>query len=352
MTTSEENGMNPLLVPSGNGNKNGASVPHISRTRSQDVKADAFKLIYGACGIYGAFLYYGSLQEDVFTHEDANGDRFMSAWLLQALEAVANVCVGVVGLKVSGGTRNIPQKDFVISGASQVCAKAFTSLALAQGLSFPVATLAKSAKMAPVMLGSLLLGGAEYKRREYLQVLAIIAGTVILSLGKKKGDGSPSSVWGVIFILLSLIMDGVVGGVQKRLKSNMAKIGIQPKPYDFMLYMNIYMTLVALAISILLGDFSEGIEYCKNEPEIFIIIAKFSACSAIGQSFIFYTVAHFDPLVCSTVTTTRKIFSVLWSILTKGHHLSGSGWFGVSLAIGGIMSEVLSKIKKSGSPRH
>jgi UDP-galactose transporter B1 len=74
---------------------------------------------------------------------------------------------------------------------------------------------------------------------------------------------------------------------------------------------------------------------------------KFSACSAIGQSFIFYTVATFDPLVCSTVTTTRKIFSVLLSIFTKGHNLSSSGWAGISLAIGGILSEMQAKYSAS-----
>ena len=70
-------------------------------------------------------------------------------------------------------------------------------------------------------------------------------------------------------------------------------------------------------------------------------------CSAIGQSFIFYTVATFDPLVCSTVTTTRKIFSVLLSIFTKGHNLSTSGWAGISLAISGILSEMQAKYSAS-----
>ena len=76
-------------------------------------------------------------------------------------------------------------------------------------------------------------------------------------------------------------------------------------------------------------------------------IVKFSVCSAIGQSFIFYTVATFDPLVCSTVTTTRKIFSVLLSIFTKGHNLSSSGWAGISLSIGGILSEIQAKYSAS-----
>lgn len=306
-------------------------------------RVDALKLLFGAGGIYGAFLYYGSLQEDVFQYEGQDGIKFTQAWFLQVLEAMANVVVGFVGLKVSGGSRNLPQKFFVVTGASQVSSKAFTSLSLANGLSFPVATLAKSMKMAPVMAGQLILGGANYTLREYLQVAAIIAGTAMLSLGKKKGGESHSSPLGLLFIFLSLTMDGVTGGLQKRLKADMAKVGVKPTPYDFMFYTNLYMMMVAFVVSFLLGDFTTGLSYCTANPEVLMLIIKFSICSAIGQSFIFYTVAHFDPLVCSTVTTTRKIFSVFLSIFLKGHHLSGQGWAGVGVAVGGILGEVQGK---------
>jgi len=122
------------------------------------------KLIIGAGGIYAAFLYYGSLQEDVFSYVSDSGTSFKQAWFLQCLEAAANVIVGYLGLMISGGiTPNMPKKMFAVSGVTQVSAKAFTSLALANGLSFPVATLAKSGKMVPVMIGSLLLGGAKYR---------------------------------------------------------------------------------------------------------------------------------------------------------------------------------------------
>ncbi|RYH17258.1 hypothetical protein EON65_28840 [archaeon] len=46
---------------------------------------NALKLIIGAGGIYSAFLYYGTLQEDVFHYTAANGDKFKAAWFLQAL---------------------------------------------------------------------------------------------------------------------------------------------------------------------------------------------------------------------------------------------------------------------------
>lgn len=173
----------PLDIENGGGAKSAPLPP--TPPAPQSARADALRLLFGAGGIYAAFLYYGSLQEDVFRYTSKDGTSFDQAWYLQFLEAMANVCVGFVGMKVAGSTKNIPQKFFIISGASQVSSKAFTSLSLARGLSFPVATLAKSGKMAPVMAGQLLLGGASYSTREYLQVAAIIGGTAILSMGKK-----------------------------------------------------------------------------------------------------------------------------------------------------------------------
>lgn len=244
---------------------------------------------------------------------------------------------------MAGPTKNIHLQMFGISGAAQVSAKAFTSLALANGLSFPVATLAKSGKMAPVMAGSLLLGGASYKIREYLQVAAIIGGTAIVSLGKKKESGKGSSMMGVFYIVLSLILDGVTAGFQKRLKTETAKVGVKPKPYDFMFWTNFFMCLTALVIAAVLGEITSGGSFLFANPEITGKIARFAVCSAVGQSFIFYTIANFDPLVLSTVTTTRKIFSVLLSIFLKGHSLSIMGWSGIGLAIGGILSELQAK---------
>jgi len=316
-------------------------------------KTQAIQLIFGAGGIYASFLYYGSLQEDVFRYTADDGTKFNHVWFLQFLESLANVLFGTMALIIIGvsqnkgwwgGTPNLPKKPFLSTGLTQVCSKGFTSLALANGLSFPVATLAKSGKMAPVMLGSLLLGGATYSLREYLQVMAIIAGTAILSMGKKKSSGdADSSTLGVIFILLALVMDGLTGGVQKKLLSDLKRVNLTPQPYDLMTYTNAFMMLFALIVSVVTVEFSQGLKYCQQNPAVFQLIWKFSLCSAIGQSFIFYTLARFDPLVCSTVTTTRKIFSVILSILLKGHNVSGLGLVGLSLAVGGILSEISRK---------
>jgi UDP-galactose transporter B1 len=162
---------------------------------------------------------------------------------------------------------------------------------------------------------------------------------------KKSSAEDDSSTLGVFFILLALVMDGITGGVQKKLLSDLKRVNITPQPYDLMTYTNAFMMLFALMISVVTAEFGEGLKYCKSNPAVFHLIWKFSLCSAIGQSFIFYTLARFDPLVCSTVTTTRKIFSVILSILLKGHNVSMQGWMGLSLAIGGILSEVHNKVQ-------
>jgi hypothetical protein len=46
---------------------------------------DAAKLVIGAGGIYAAFLYYGTLQEDVFHYVASDGSKFKAAWFLQTL---------------------------------------------------------------------------------------------------------------------------------------------------------------------------------------------------------------------------------------------------------------------------
>jgi solute carrier family 35 (UDP-galactose transporter), member B1 len=252
------------------------------------------------------------------------------------------VVIGGLGLFLSGGTKNLPLEMFALSGATQVCAKAFTSLALAKGVSFPVVTLAKSGKMVPVMIGSLLLGGASYSLREYASVVAIILGTTIVSIGKKS-SGKASSALGIAFVMMSLACDGITGGVQNRLKAESKARKITPGPYDFMFWTNLFMGLTAAVFALAFGELGTGVAFCVANPIIFSKILKFAVCSAIGQSFIFYTISNFDPLVCTTVTTTRKVFSVLLSIFLNGHAMSPQGWFGLSLASAGILNELADK---------
>ena len=119
-----------------------------------------------------------------------------------------------------------------------------------------------------------------------------------------------------------------------------------------MFWTNLYMLITAAVVAAGLGELTTGTTFCLSNPEILSKIVKFAICSAVGQSFIFYTISNFDPLILSTVTTTRKIFSVLLSIFLKGHTLSGVGWGGIAMACGGIVSEMQAKMSGRGKKAH
>ena len=59
--------------------------------------------------------------------------------------------------------------------------------------------------------------------------------------------------------------------------------------------------------------------------------------SGIGQLFIFGTITVFDPLVLSLITTTRKVFTILFSAIVFGHMITTLQWFGVFVLFAGLL---------------
>eukprot|EP00527_Entomoneis_sp_CCMP2396_P006346 CAMPEP_0198153044 /NCGR_PEP_ID=MMETSP1443-20131203/62410_1 /TAXON_ID=186043 /ORGANISM="Entomoneis sp., Strain CCMP2396" /LENGTH=369 /DNA_ID=CAMNT_0043819239 /DNA_START=1 /DNA_END=1110 /DNA_ORIENTATION=+ len=310
----------------------------------------SLKLLIGLVGIYGSHLYQGSLQEDVFNYISEDGKVFYHAWFLEAMESFASVIVGLFGLIITGTTSDLPLRMLWLAGSAQVAAKVCTNLALSVGLSYPVMVLAKSAKLFPVMIGSLIVGGDAYDCRQYAHVAAVITGTCICMWSKENsrnladaGTISYPQTTTLFYICMSLVFDGAVAGFQKRLQRDTSEAGIKPTTYDFMFWTSVPMALISGFVAWTNGEFATGIAFCIENPELQGKVFRFSLMAALGQIAIFYVLAHFSPLVLCTVTTTRKIFSVLLSIFLKGHYLSWEGWAGVALAFSGIVSELEAK---------
>jgi UDP-galactose transporter B1 len=147
------------------------------------------------------------------------------------------------------------------------------------------------------------------------------------------------------------MFDGLTGGVQDRVKAKCKENEVKVKPFDMMFWTNFFMLLVAVVFAFAWPtqagsvQMLEGIVFIAANPDIMSKILAFAACSAFGQCFIFFVVANFGALKCSTVTTTRKIFSVLISIFTKGYLLSPLGWFGIVLGSLGIIGELVPEKK-------
>merc|ERR1711988_1520405 len=94
-----------------------------SMVEEESAVSQRLKLLCSAGGIYFFFIKYGRLQEQIFQFRSRQGTKFTYVWVLQCLDALANLLVGFVGRQMQGPNSGLPIKLLGISGVSQVCAK-------------------------------------------------------------------------------------------------------------------------------------------------------------------------------------------------------------------------------------
>ena len=126
-------------------------------------------------------------------------------------------------------------------------------------------------------------------------------------------------------------MDGITGAIQERMRSDH-----RTRSGHMMYKMNLWSTIYLIAVTVATGDLNKFYFFIQRHPNLVFDIALFSSLSAIGQLFIFLTVADFGPLPCSIVTTTRKFFTVLTSVFLFGNSLTQTQWIGTSLVFLGL----------------
>ena len=65
--------------------------------------------------------------------------------------------------------------------------------------------------------------------------------------------------------------------------------------------------------------------------------------ATLGQVFIFLTIHHFSPLTCTTITTTRKFLTILFSVYKFGHVLGVCSWLAIGVVFVGLYLEIAAK---------
>jgi UDP-galactose transporter B1 len=240
-------------------------------------------------------------------------------------------------------------KSELVIGACSFGSVFMASSALAY-VSFPVQAIMKSSKIISILIVSFLLGfKGQHTRSQYLCGFIITAGIIIFNLseGKSKGGDSESSWIGLIAILISLFCDGLLGTTQGEVKKK-----FNPNQWDQMESLNKWAGLICLTVANVSFQMGGFIKFVILYPLVIKDLVLLAILGTMGQIFIFYTIANFSPLMLSIVTTTRKFFTVLFSIIIYGHVLNGFQWMSIGLVFAGVFIEMLSGSKKHGKPTH
>jgi len=258
-------------------------------------------------------------------------------------QCVVNGVVASVMCVVTGqGIKNdVPHLDYLKISSSYLGAMFFSNYSL-NFISYPTQALAKACKMIPVMLSRIVINGKTYKLREYLTVLLITAGIAVFMLNQpaKSRKEKATSYFGLMLLFGSLLADGFTGPTQENLIAQ-----YKPTSDQVMTWMNVYSVLISGTFLIFTGEMKLAILFLIRHPDLGYNLALFCCLSAVGQKIIMLTLFRFDSLVLTMVTTTRKFFTILASVIVHGSVLSSPQWGGVAMVFLGVSVDVYYKAK-------
>lgn len=217
-----------------------------------------------------------------------------------------------------------------------------------QFIAYPTQVLAKSVKMIPVMLMRIVTVNQKYKLRDYLCVLLITFGIAVFVFKPNKNNGQEDSLLGYGLCLVSLFLDGYTGPTQEALRKQYS-----PSVNQLMFHLNKFAVLIVFVALVLTNQLLPSLDFIARYPEVITKMLVFSCLSAVGQYLILMTLFRFNSLVLTTITTTRKFFTILISVLWFGNQLTDLQWVGVCFVFSGLLyngyCKYLDKLEKTAA---
>lgn len=167
--------------------------------------------------------------------------------------------------------------------------------------------------------------------------------------GDKKGkDGddtrsSSAQIIGIVLLFISLCFDGGTGAYEDKL---MSVHSVQP--FDLMYNIQLGKTILA-GIGLLV--FNELHIFLELVQDMGFLLIALGLSGALGQVFIFVTIAKFGALTCSIIGLARKVVTLLASIYFYGHHLNIIQGTGLLISVTSMVLNFWGK-KKGGGHGH
>lgn len=313
------------------------------------------KLLICVVGTYGAYITQGLFQEVLSTKEFGKGhskERFPHLATLNSFQSWACFIWAFVLIMVTEyifvrkekrHEEHPPMIAYWKAGFTNCFGPACGFQALYY-IPYPAQVLAKSSKMIPVMVLGTLLHHQRYPLIEYVYCFMVTTG-VSMFAGFSSGKTSrkvahPNAPLGYFLCFSNLMLDGYTNvtqdAINKKYKGSTA--------LHMMCWMNFWTGVFYIPMMFLFSNAGkEVLQFCWTYPDAGYDILSFCICGAVGQLFIFYTIKSFGSLTNTLVTTTRKFFSILASVLWSGNALLWQQWLAVCFVFSGLLSSSLHK---------
>ncbi|KAK8221324.1 UAA transporter [Phyllosticta capitalensis] len=354
---------------------NGDAKAALANPRPQPAQKEAglVQLVICVAGIYASFLTWALLQERITTTRyGPQSETWTFSLVLNTIQSSFAFLTGYVYL-LSSKPRNQPTPAIFPSSRifGPLALVALTSslaspfgYASLKYIDYVTFILAKSCKLLPVMFLHLTVFRKRYPLYKYAVVALVTLGVAVFTLhhpstakkASKRSVEGGNTAWGLLLLGINLLFDGLTNSTQDHIFTAFKPFS-GPQMMCAQNFMSTALTGVWLLISPYVagtpvgafvgmkagdaGELAQALDFVQRHPQVGWDVLAFAACGAVGQVFIFYTLAHFSSLLLVTVTVTRKMLTMVLSVIWFGHKIHGMQWLGVGLVFGGIGAEGL-----------
>ncbi|XP_058058354.1 adenosine 3'-phospho 5'-phosphosulfate transporter 1 [Anopheles bellator] len=307
------------------------------RTTAQECALLAYCLV----GLMGSYLTWGVLQEKIMTQEyegPAKGkSHFKDSQFLVFSNRVLGFMITAIYLVAKRQFRHrAPLYKYSFASFSNIMSAWFQYEAL-KFVNFPTQVLAKSCKIIPVMIMGKIISRNKYEFYEYLTAVMISVGMIFFLTGSTDESKTTAitTITGVLLLTFYMIFDSFTSNWQGELFKSYSMSSIQ-----MMCGVNLFSTLFTGASLAMQGGFYSSLVFAVDHPKFVIDCIILSISSAIGQLFIFYTIATFGAVVFTIIMTLRQAIAILLSCLIYQHRISFLGVIGVLIVFLAIFLRV------------
>lgn len=314
-----------------------------------DVKdSKLWKGIFAVSGIMITLVIYGVLQEKIMrVPYGVNKEFFRYSLFLVFCNRIttSTVSAGVLLASKKALGPVAPVYKYCLISVSNILTTTCQYEAL-KYVSFPVQTLAKCAKMIPVMIWGTCIMQKRYKGFDYLVALLVTMGCSIFILFPAGTDISPygsgreNTVWGIALMTGYLGFDGFTSTFQDKLFK-----GYHMEIHNQIFYTTLCSCFLSLTGLILQGNLLPAIEFAYRHNDCFLDIVLLSTVATASQFFISYTIRTFGALTFAAIMTTRQLVSIMLSCVWFSHPLSWEQWIGAVIVFGSLYSKNLLKTR-------
>ncbi|KNC52171.1 drug/Metabolite transporter superfamily [Thecamonas trahens ATCC 50062] len=289
------------------------------------------KVVQLAVAIYVAYLVYGVAQERIYkTPRGDDGARFSYTLFVVLVQCIFNACVAAVMMWWTDTPANTtPLYKYAAIGFTYIGAM-FCSINSLVYVDMVTQVVAKCCKPIPVLLLGLVLFGKRYTAERLVCVV------MLCTQSKMEAKGKIVSTWtGWLLLGMSLFLDGLTGNIQERVRA-----AHKCTTFQLMFYTNV-MALVYICMGLAVTqDADDAVAFIIEHPDTVIDLLIFSTASALGQIAIFLALTSLGALLLTIITTTRKFFTILLSLVWFGHSLAFGQWIGIAVVFSALAIDI------------